>query len=761
MDATQQVQEFVEEIKKLDADETASADDERIWALLDRIESWKKSNSSFSVAEVETALLPLVIKAEMRKTKRGAPPTTAPEDVSEIAGFTDSLELRVNEENVVRLLGMSQKWRISNVVSVLGDTHSGKSTLINELLHGAEGPSVAAAQQGEPTTANVHVFDARVEPPTSSAPSSSAPPSPASDGDMTSAIRFLDMEGENGGRPPKGLLREKLASILSTMKITEYQERRRNAVAANISRLSYVVSDVVLFVGNESFSNALYAQRLIRLVRSSVENVDSASSPSLVLVYNKCGLDEQFDIERCTEQFFENPENGELKHLFSEVKCVCIPHRDQVKKVRREGASAYFIDGEEIFTRQMKLLEAHIKLVLERRVAQRESAGLLFSEFTWCLLFQAVIQKFDERLRMGEILANILKPQDFLAARAFEFFLSVYGLETKAKTKDHFLRCRTAAVGMLGCAVVHSLNEKKQKFDRYVALDGIRSESVLREVERAFDELIGHISRLSPCEASFPGMITQNPRIVRCSKEQAMHGVYHRCSENVVTPPGESSGLFQRFAESLKFMFGVGYRATWPGDHSFALPRDEREEKAAFFRVLQLLSQINPTQLFVRQVAIMQTAVNPASRPRVSNISERCWICQGDTPSRAIRPCGHLFCDTCFAHLVSLPDGCAPVTLEDSHDEILETATISSKRCPLCLTEVRNIEVSTRVIPAEKRQLAQRYLTQFAEAQKQPQIHRRAPAPVSADAVPQPTTELPDFATLTEKFEQLKVSHQL
>ena len=48
--------------------------------------------------------------------------------------------------------------------------------------------------------------------------------------------------------------------------------------------------------------------------------MDSANSPALILVYNKCGLDEQFDIDRCTADFFSNEENTEILQLYSDVK---------------------------------------------------------------------------------------------------------------------------------------------------------------------------------------------------------------------------------------------------------------------------------------------------------------------------------------------------------------------------------------------------------------------------------------------------------
>jgi hypothetical protein len=86
----------------------------------------------------------------------------------------------------------------------------------------------------------------------------------------------------------------------------EYQEQRRRAVAENLPRLAFVTSDIVVYISNESFANASYMERVRKLVFDSTESVDSAYSPALILVYNKCSLDEEFDIAACTAKFFEN-----------------------------------------------------------------------------------------------------------------------------------------------------------------------------------------------------------------------------------------------------------------------------------------------------------------------------------------------------------------------------------------------------------------------------------------------------------------------
>lgn len=56
--------------------------------------------------------------------------------------------------------------------------------------------------------------------------------------------------------------------------------------------------------------------------------------------------------------------------------------------------------------------------MLENRLVIREQRGILFSEYVWCLLVKTVIERFDRKIRMGEILCSIIKPKEVLAVKA-------------------------------------------------------------------------------------------------------------------------------------------------------------------------------------------------------------------------------------------------------------------------------------------------------------------------------------------------------
>jgi hypothetical protein len=56
--------------------------------------------------------------------------------------------------------------------------------------------------------------------------------------------------------------------------------------------------------------------------------------------------------------------------------------------------------------------------MMTKRTAQREANGCLFSERVWCILFRMVLERFHRKIRMGEILCNIMKPNNFLSEKA-------------------------------------------------------------------------------------------------------------------------------------------------------------------------------------------------------------------------------------------------------------------------------------------------------------------------------------------------------
>lgn len=133
-----------------------------------------------------------------------------------------------------------------------------------------------------------------------------------------------------------------------------YFEKRRAAAREHLPRLTYIVSDVVIFVSNLDFADHSYFDQVpavivifltyFKVYRSTflaaTEGVHNAIKPNCILVSNKivCSVGE-LDVERTTNEFFRIHDNDRdlLKVLcvcscfaniqvYGEIKCVRLPN---------------------------------------------------------------------------------------------------------------------------------------------------------------------------------------------------------------------------------------------------------------------------------------------------------------------------------------------------------------------------------------------------------------------------------------------------
>jgi len=671
---------ILSDIEGMKMDAGCDGFDEQLWDIMSRLEDMKREFGDIPVdaedgnlavvsfqkrlAEIKAALLPLLAASEQPLQV----PAEEQETENEIARFSDDFTLVLNQHNWETKKRGASKSTLSNVISVCGDTHVGKSTILSSLLSSEPGrvaPEVAQPQQNSPTTANVNCYQHK------------------NFSERIDSVHLLDLEGENGGKPPKTALCTRLMHLLDTMGVTEYQERRRKAVAENLARLAFVVSDVVVYIWNESFANASYLRRVQQLAHDSTEGVDSANSPALVLVYNKCSLDEQFDIEKCTAEFFENVENKQILPLYSDVKCICIPHMDQMKKLRIPGRPTQYIDGEEIYALQIHKLSALLDQLLQKRMTERERNGCLFSEKVWCILFGLVINRFHKKLRMGEILSNIMRPRHYLSAKAFDFFRQTYDMVGIFSPKE-FLQCREAAVQMLACLCVDHLKMKQKQFDKFI-MSSFKSEAFQYQAKQMLRDLLDHIDRLAPCAAVYPGSYTGgNTTAILCTQERMCHGVFHRTSQRV-NLPSTATKKVTKLLENVQFWVGVGYRPTWPGEHQLVNPKDPSQELEEFLNMIELLSRVLASNYFLTRVSILQKALHYCQDRKVHNQSTDCWLCLSNLANRQLDTCRHIFCAKCVDNLSHVLPSQVPVEINAEQEAASGFfPVIGPSKCPIC-----------------------------------------------------------------------------
>ena len=140
---------------------------------------------------------------------------------------------------------------VARSVSFLGSTQAGKSTIINSLL-GSTKANVASDTMTS-TTCGIQAYPTKFP---------------------VGGVTLIDVEGEDGTTP-----KEDLGSGMTTA-------ARRVAVANHFPRLSYTISDVVVFISRESFANASLVRRTLELATQATRGVEHAEKPHLVIISN-------------------------------------------------------------------------------------------------------------------------------------------------------------------------------------------------------------------------------------------------------------------------------------------------------------------------------------------------------------------------------------------------------------------------------------------------------------------------------------------
>jgi len=324
----------------------------------------------------------------------------------------------------------------------------------------------------------------------------------------------------------------------------------------------------------------------------------------------------------------------------------------------------------------------------------RESTGGLYSFNVWLLLFKMVLEKFDQKLRMAEILTMVLKPNnESMANNIFKYFVDAYGYRDRTSKTD-FLRCREAAIQMLAVQFVDHLRAKQEEMDKFI-IYSFRSETFKNEAALVFNEFIAMADRITPCEGS---LVCPDGREVRCTQEKLMHGPVHRTSERVYA--GLSEDKLARVFENMSGWLRIGYRPTWPGMHSFSYTRSDNEELEKFRENTELLSQtLGPSSYFLTKISILQKMMLGVKDVTKANNTQYCWICIKNYPDKVLEPCGHVFCSACVTLMLQLLEDQVSVSLKQDTDE--PYGVLQKEHCPLCskpYTAVReNTSLRTRM----------------------------------------------------------------
>ncbi|OQR94085.1 hypothetical protein ACHHYP_01863 [Achlya hypogyna] len=181
------------------------------------------------------------------------------------------------------------------VISFLGNTTAGKSFLIRSLMGDSEiRPFCFDEDKMCSTTANANMYSSTYVVPHERA-------------------NVIDFEGENGLTPFMNMvLRTK--NLFHSSKAETKQ--RHVAVQKYFPKIAYLLSDVIVLVGDTSLVNKDYFTRCRDFaVKANVGISETMCRPSMLIVHNKCSLTANFNVEATTAEFMQ-------AHIYDEYDVV-------------------------------------------------------------------------------------------------------------------------------------------------------------------------------------------------------------------------------------------------------------------------------------------------------------------------------------------------------------------------------------------------------------------------------------------------------
>ncbi|UJR12365.1 hypothetical protein I4U23_016542 [Adineta vaga] len=395
------------------------------------------------------------------------------------------------------------------VVSLLGNTSSGKSFVARHLLcessydYNNNGPvCIDETEKKGATTGNVNCYGSK------------------SNNNIKTLI--LDYEGEKGSGFPLLLYARRGWERLT--RTAEKAKQRRQAVTDYFPKLAYILSDVVILLGNEDLASTDYLTRCHEFALKANDGVSQIPyRPVLVIIQNKCSVVKSLALDDVTKNFFDihGQEAMTLQDYFSEIKCFCLPHSELLQRTR----IGTILDGRQIFDQQIVELKQLIGVVGDR------NSHRLLTHAQWLYLLHRVLEivhsgkSVSLHTLLGEIVGQNNGDSIDIAMNSFLLFYN----EKSVHTPDWFITCRRFAMNVLGhCLAVMSLYHRE-----------LISERIIREqCKKALKLLFDKLDEFQPCKAVYSGKGRSSQKgdsesPVFCYQHKGAHTGGHRTSISV------------------------------------------------------------------------------------------------------------------------------------------------------------------------------------------------------------------------------------
>eukprot|EP00761_Pharyngomonas_kirbyi_P012497 gb/GECH01012524.1/.p1 GENE.gb/GECH01012524.1/~~gb/GECH01012524.1/.p1 ORF type:complete len:610 (+),score=129.95 gb/GECH01012524.1/:1-1830(+) len=548
----------------------------------------------------------------------------------------------------------------AQVISFLGDTHSGKTTLISDSIK--KPLSVASHGDFAPTSADVSYYLGQ-------------------DSDESNAMLYLDFEGSGGGKKlPNDLNGNPRVEVDKAPK--KYMKRRLNSVEENFPRLAYLSSDIIVYVSLNTFANSDYLESAIKMGKSAVAGVKEAYKPSLILVSNVCSNSAFVgSIDQATKKFLEAHTNdyadenesdeedddddeedeqfdaGMLKDWFSSVHCVCIPDKE------RES---------DLFQQQTTKLDDLINNLMRTRNQDKKQKGMLYSVEVWTYLLRNIINDFSSpritfSLKLLEAMAQfqgtemlkILKVWDLCKDLEITFEDQ---REIFAKMLATFIAERYMAERItLGDNVYFNENHKQRR---------------ATEARKTADMFASQMVELTPCSSViYPKKF---PNGVPC--------VYTKFSHDKEKHYNPDFTRYNKLIRSFraKFIKTDKQVHSWKGKFQTHVKRFDPTQIIEWVnKLLDHHGSYQSDMIKYRVHCIRELATNGDRENMEKGGDNFCWLCCTNSSQLSQYICGHEVCSECKS-LVS----------DDVEfniiDDFVEDEVFDHTKCPFCM----NLDIS-------------------------------------------------------------------
>jgi hypothetical protein len=531
------------------------------------------------------------------------PPIHHIDDSCELICTTSQLpvQIELNEVNFLDLLSHADKKNSSIKVSFLGDTGSGKSLTVMQLLtfddrirHG-RGPLIASPGQLEATTGNVCYYQTNTE-------------------KGKHHFLLLDFEGAFGGTPKRlrDILGQQLGQLSNhhTSQITQLIKQREEVVKTMFPQLAYLISNIVVLIDKQPPHHTQYMEKLIKFAELSTKNSGPGEKPFLIIIQN-----------------FANPENQRDEHrsyLFdvsTEDFNVCIRQQQKATELLQHYRDICFVrlpswnKNPELFDQQICSLQ--LKLSQYAEILKKESwfSKNFWSDYLWLHYLKALcteLKQSSKPVNIPRILVSLVQPQLSLLRRITNFWRLIWtppivGEEREPNSiLDNWTRCCGFALERFAELVFEEL--QAPNLDNMLIRD-----SVIEAVKNFDSELDQH----SPC--------------------------LHRVGERGV-------------CGTAKRLHTTGHYGQKTGEHEG--PKFQTDTFAKVMENIKRLNNIDSRCRAEQNLALLQTGLSQKTQEERTLLLQQwipfCFVClRNFEKSRPLRllSCSHVVCDEC-SHLI-------------------------------------------------------------------------------------------------------------